>query len=148
MAHPMSDWSTMPPGAVGAMPAVLGQVEPAAAPGQLLQLVRLELAPDGSINAHTHPGTIVVCLESGSAIFGVLEGTATVTRSATVATPEAAEQLTANTETVLGPGDCLTFDATQTIHNLRGNGEPAVFWQAQLYAAGEKPTTFLATPEA
>lgn len=50
------------------------------------------------------------------------------------------------TEIVLEPGDCLSFDASQTIHTLRNTGGPAIIWQAQLFTIGEKPTTFLATP--
>jgi hypothetical protein len=85
-------------------------------------------------------------MESGSIFFGVVDGTVTMTRAATVATPDAAEQLTAGIETQLEPGDCLSFDASQTSHTLRNTGGPAVIWQAQLFTVGEQPTTFLATP--
>jgi quercetin dioxygenase-like cupin family protein len=136
----------MPAGAVGLTSVVLAQMEPAVAPGQSLQLVRVEVAEGATVAPHTHPGSIVLCLESGSPTFGVVEGTVTMTQAATVATPEAATQLAAGDEIQLQPGDCLTFDATQTVHTLRNTGGPAVIWQAHLYAVGEKPTTFLATP--
>ena len=142
---PMTDMASMPAGAVGLTPRVLARVEPATAAGQELQLVRVEVAPGATVAPHTHPGTIALCLESGSFNFGIVEGTATVTRAATAATPEAAEQL-ANAETVLTPGDCVTFDASQTVHTLHNTGGPAVIWQAQLYALGEPATTFLGTP--
>jgi mannose-6-phosphate isomerase-like protein (cupin superfamily) len=142
---PMGDMD-MPSGAVGLTSKVLAKISPVVAPGQELQLVRVEVAEGATVAAHTHPGTIALCLESGSVIFGVVDGTVTMTQAATAATPEAATQLTANTETVLQPGDCLTFDATQTVHTLRNTGGPAVIWQAQLYATGEAPTTFLGTP--
>jgi mannose-6-phosphate isomerase-like protein (cupin superfamily) len=142
---PMGDMD-MPSGAVGLTSKVLAKISPVVAPGQELQLVRVEVAEGATVAAHTHPGTIALCLESGSVIFGVVDGTVTMTQAATAATPEAATQLTANTETVLQPGDCLTFDATQTVHTLRNTGGPAVIWQAQLYAIGEAPTTFLGTP--
>ena len=145
VASPMAGMANMPAGAVGLMSRVLARIEPATAPGQELQLVRVDVAPGATVAPHTHPGTIVLCLESGSFNFGIVEGTATVTRAATAATPEAAEQL-ANAETVLAPGDCVTFDASQTVHTLRNTGGPAVIWQAQLYAIGEPPTTFLGTP--
>jgi mannose-6-phosphate isomerase-like protein (cupin superfamily) len=145
-ATQMAGMGDMPAGTVGLKSVVLARIAPAAAPGQELQLVRVEVAPGATVSAHTHPGTIALCLESGSVIFGVVEGTATMTQATTIATPEAAQQLTAGTETVLQPGDCLAFDATQTIHTLRNTGGPAVIWQAHLYALGEKPTTFLATP--
>ena len=136
----------MPAGAVGLTAVVLAKIEPAVAPGQELQLVRVEVAEGATLAAHSHPGVKALCLQSGSVFFGVVDGSATMTRAATVATPEAAEQLAAGTETVLEPGDCLSFDASQTIHTLRNTGGPAVIWQAQLFTIGEKPTTFLATP--
>jgi mannose-6-phosphate isomerase-like protein (cupin superfamily) len=144
-ASPMAGMADMPAGAVGLTSRVLARIEPATATGQELQLVRVKVAPDATVAAHTHPGTIALCLESGSVVFGVVEGTATVTRAATAATPEAAEQLSA-AETQLQPGDCLTFDATQTVHTLHNPGGPAVLWQAQLYTVGQPPTTFLGTP--
>lgn len=142
---PMPDMASMPAGAGGLTPRVLARVKPATAAGQELQLVRVEVAPGATVASHTHPGTIALCLESGSFDFGIVEGTATVTRAATAATPEAAEQLAA-AETVLAPGDCVTFDASHTVHTLRNTGGPAVIWQAQLYAIGEPATTFLGTP--
>ena len=144
-ASPMAGMADMPAGAVGLTSRVLARIEPATATGQELQLVRVEVAPDATVATHTHPGTIALCLESGSVVFGVVDGSVTVTRAATAATPEAAEQLAA-AETVLEPGDCLTFDASQTSHTLHNPGGPAVLWQAQLYAIGEPPTTFLGTP--
>jgi mannose-6-phosphate isomerase-like protein (cupin superfamily) len=145
-ATPMTDMSHLPPGAVGLTSKVLARVEPAVAPGQELQLVRVEVASGATVAPHTHPGTIALCFESGAPVFGVVEGTATLTHAATAATPEAAVPLTAGTETQIEPGDCITFDATQTVHTLRNPGGPAVIWQAHLYALGQPATTFLATP--
>jgi quercetin dioxygenase-like cupin family protein len=144
-ATPTADMTAMPAGAVGLTPRVLARIEPAAAPGHELQLVRVDVAPGATVAPHTHPGTIALCLESGSFDFGIVAGTATVTRAATAATPEAAEHL-ANAETVLAPGDCVTFDASTTVHTLHNTGGPAVIWQAHLYALGEPATTFLGTP--
>ena len=145
-ATPMAGMDDMPAGAVGLTSVVLARIAPAAAPEQELQLVRVDVAPGATVSAHTHPGAIALCLESGSVVFGVVEGTVTMTQMATVATPEAAVELAADTETVLQPGDCLSFEASQTVHTLHNPGGPAVIWQAHLYALGEPPTTFLATP--
>lgn len=136
----------MPVGNVGLTSVVLARIEPPVAPGQELQLVRVDVASGATVSEHTHPGAIVLCLESGAPIFGVAEGTVTMTQAATAATPEAATELGAGSETELQPGDCLTFDATQTVHTLYNPGGPAVIWQAHLYAVGEKPTSFLGTP--
>jgi len=145
-ATPMAGMGDMPAGAVGLTSVVLARIAPPAAPGQELQLVRVEVASGATSAPHTHSGTIALCFESGAPIFGVVEGTATLTHAATAATPEAAVPLTAGTETQIQPGDCITFDATQTVHTLRNPGGPAVIWQAHLYALGEPATTFLATP--
>lgn len=141
-ASPMAD---MPAGSVGLTPHVLARVEPATAEGQELQLVRVDVAPGATVAPHTHPGAIALCLESGSFEFGIVEGVAIVTRAATAATPEAAEHLS-DAETVLAPGDCVTFDASTTVHTLHNAGGPAVIWQAHLYALGAPATTFLGTP--
>jgi len=86
-ASPMAGMTDMPAGAVGLTPRVLARIEPATAPGQELQLVRVEVAPEATVAPHTHPGAIALCLESGSFDFGIVEGSATVTRAATAATP-------------------------------------------------------------
>jgi mannose-6-phosphate isomerase-like protein (cupin superfamily) len=145
-ATPTHSMEAMPAGSVGLKSVVLARISPAAVPGQELQLVRVEVAPGATVAPHTHPGAIVLCLESGSPVFGVVEGTVTLTHADTAATPEAAETVTAGAEVELRPGDCLTFDATQTVHTLRNPGGPAVIWQAHLYALGQPATTFLATP--
>jgi quercetin dioxygenase-like cupin family protein len=142
-AHSMTD---MPPGNVGLKSVVLARISAAAAPGQELQLARVEVASGATVAPHNHPGAIVSCVESGSPLFGVVEGTVTLTHAATAATPEAAENIMAGVEIELQPGDCLTFEANETVHTLRNPGEPAVIWQAHLYALGEPATTFLATP--
>lgn len=146
MVATIAQEATPAPGG-GLTSVVLARIAPAAAPDQELQLVRVEVAPGATSAAHTHPGAIALCLESGSVVFGVVEGTVTMTQTATVATPEAATELTAGSETVLEPGDCLSFQATDTVHTLHNPGGPAVIWQAHLYAPDEPPTTFLATPE-
>ena len=44
----------------------LGQAMPDSAAGQVMALLRLTIAPGGGFEAHTHPGTLVVSVESGS----------------------------------------------------------------------------------
>jgi hypothetical protein len=145
-ATPTHDMGAMPAGSVGLKSVVLARIAAAAAPGQELQLARVEVASGATVAPHNHPGAIVSCVESGAPIFGVVEGTVTLTHAATAATPEAAETVAAGTEIHLRPGDCLTFEASETVHTLRNPGGPAVIWQAHLYALGRPATTFLATP--
>ena len=144
-ASPMAGMAGTLAGAVGLTARVLARIAPAAAPGQEVQLVRVEVDAGATVAAHTHPDAIAICLESGEVVFGVVQGAATLTRAATAATPAAAERRAA-AETVLRPGDCLTFEATETVHTLRNPGGPSVLWQAHLYAQGQPATTFLGTP--
>lgn len=106
---------------------VLGNAAPAAAEGQSLVLVRAFFGVGGGIGPHTHPGTLVVAVESGQ--FGVTleeEGMEMVVMRASddPATPAAAEPLTAGEETVLEPGDW--FADTGMVHSARTVGEEPV----------------------
>jgi predicted metal-dependent enzyme (double-stranded beta helix superfamily) len=103
-------------------------------------------APGGYVTQHIHPTTIVVCVQSGALGFAIQHGAATVTRSETRTTPEAAEQLALNAEIVLNPGDCVAFDhfAQHTVHTAwNASEEPTVLWEARLLKIGEPFTTFV-----
>lgn len=82
---------------------------------QVLLLVRITFDVDGSIGLHTHPGTLVVTVESGMVGFTHMDdGEMTITRAAT-ADAEASEEAAANGEEVsLNPGD--TFIETGMMH--------------------------------
>ena len=120
---------------------VLGNAQPASAEGQALVLVRAFFGVGGGIGPHTHPGTLVVAVESGR--FGVTleeEGMAmTVMRAGGAGTPAAAEPLTAGQEAVLNPGDW--FVETGMVHRARTVGdEPARVVFTGLVAAGQPVT--------
>ena len=106
---------------------MLGSAQPAAAEGQSLVLVRAFFGVGGGIGPHTHPGTLVVAVESGQ--FGVtLEddhamGMA-VMRAGEAGTPAVEELLTPGQETVLNPGDY--FIETGMVHSARTVGEEPV----------------------
>jgi hypothetical protein len=135
----------LPEGATGVTAAVLGVIQPAAAPGYDLQLFRSEWAPGSSISLHTHPGALVSCIESGSVSFAIQSGMASVVRAHGPQTPAAAETISPNQPITYGPGDCVTFDqdAANTAHIAWNDGtEPAVIWEAHLYKTGAKASTF------
>ncbi len=120
---------------------VLGSTEPATAAGQALTLVRAFFAPGGGIGPHTHPGTLVVTVESGQ--FGVTleeEGMdMAVMRPSEAGTPVATEPLTAGEEVVLQPGDW--FIETGMIHSARTIGdEPVTVVFTGLTEAGQPLT--------
>ena len=136
----------MPPGRVGITAQPLGSGQPSAAPGYALGLVRLLWEPGATLNSHIHPGASVLYVESGTLIYTLLEGTATVTRApADPATPGAApvaEPLAAG-DVVLEAGDAL-FEDADVIHTARNDsGEPVVVLIANLLTVDEPATTFL-----
>jgi quercetin dioxygenase-like cupin family protein len=120
---------------------LLGSAQPAAAEGQTLVLVRALFAPGGGIGPHTHPGTLVIAVESGAFGFTPMdEGAMTVMRSGDSGTPAAAEPLVAGQETVLSPGDWVVESGM--VHSARTVGdEPVAVLFSGLVAAGQPLTT-------
>ncbi len=121
---------------------VLGNAMPASAQDQALVLVRAAWAPGGSIGPHTHPGTLVVTVESGS--FGLTleeeDMEMTVMRVGDAGAPATPEPLAAGQEVVLEPGDW--FVETGMVHSARNAGDDevtALF--SGLVAAGQPVTT-------
>src|SRR5262245_9040132 len=68
--------SPTPAYAAGVTAEILGRIEPPAAPGYALQLVRITFAPGAAVAAHHHSGATVTTQLSGSHAFTVLEGKA------------------------------------------------------------------------
>jgi quercetin dioxygenase-like cupin family protein len=122
---------------------VLGNAAPASAEGQSLVLVRAYFGVGGGIGAHTHPGTLIVAVESGS--FGVTledEGMEMLVMRASddAATPAVPEPLVAGQETVLEPGDW--FIETGMVHSARNAGdEEVVVTFTGLVEAGQPVTS-------
>lgn len=121
---------------------ILGNAVPASAPDQALLLVRAAWAPGGGIGPHTHPGDLVVTVESGS--FGLTreeEGMEmTVMRAGDAGTPASPEPLTVGQEVVLEPGDW--FVETGMAHSARNAGDEEVtVLFAGLVASGQPVTT-------
>jgi quercetin dioxygenase-like cupin family protein len=122
---------------------MLGSAQPASAEGQSLVLVRAFFGVGGGIGPHTHPGTLIVAVESGQ--FGVtLEddhamGMA-VMRAGEAGTPAVEEMLTPGQETVLNPGDY--FIETGMVHSARTVGEePVAVTFTGLVEAGQPVTS-------
>jgi len=128
---------------------VLGNAAPETATGQSLVLVRIVFGLDGgggSIGLHTHPGTLVASVESGTLGFTLAEdqgmegmGEMSVMRAAPAGTPAAAEPLTPGQEVELAPGDW--FVETGMVHTARSIGdEPATVLLSGLIEAGQPLT--------
>jgi quercetin dioxygenase-like cupin family protein len=122
---------------------MLGNAQPAAAEGQTLVLVRAIFGPGGGIGPHTHPGTLVISVESGAFGFtpvgeGAME--MSVMRSGEAGTPAAAEPMVMGQETVLHPGDWVV--ETGMVHSARTVGdEPVEVVFSGLVEAGQPLTT-------
>lgn len=129
-------------------PAVIREVidegMPAAAPGQVLQLVRYHIPPNISLPVHIHPGMQVALVEEGTLHYTVVEGEMSFTR----ANGEPG-MLRSGESTDFLPGDTLV-EAQGMIHfgeNL--TDEPVVLLVASLFDASEPPSTIIeATPAA
>lgn len=121
---------------------MLGNTELASVEGQSLILVRAYFGVGGGIGPHTHPGTLVVTVESGQ--FGVtLEEDShmgmAVMRIDESGTP-VEEMLVAGEETVLEPGDY--FIETGMVHSARTVGdEPVVVTFTGVVETGQPVTT-------
>ncbi len=82
---------------------------------QTLVQARIIFGPGGIIGSHTHPGTLVVTVESGSLGFTLLEeGEMVVNRAATADTEAAAEPMVQGEEVAVEPGD--GFVETGMVH--------------------------------
>ena len=130
-------------GSTGVTSEVLGRFPSALAPGQALALLRITVAPGGSVAPHTHPGETVYHLAAGTLQFTMLEGEAQLVRAVdgtpAAATPSAGEAIPVGEEITLSAGDTIYYDATVLqsernvgdedavviVSNLRGVDEPA-----------------------
>ncbi len=79
----------------------IGQAMPDDLGGQVLALERLEIAPGGGFTPHTHPGTLVVSIESGTLDLTQLDHAhMEITRAS-----GESETMTQGSPTTLNPGD-------------------------------------------
>ena len=103
--------------ASGVSSQVLG-MSPVGDGSQTMILARVIFAPGGSLGAHTHPGTVVATVESGSFAFTHLgDGEMNVNRAATATTEATSEPLPHGEEVILAPGDW--FVETGMIHSAK-----------------------------
>lgn len=118
------------------LPPVVRQVlaagDPAAAPGERLELVRYTIQPGTALPAHHHPGMQLAYVESGTLTYNVIEGEVTITSA------DGAPRK-------VGPGETATVVAgewlveTEDIVHFGENGgpDPLVILAASLLEAGQ-----------
>jgi quercetin dioxygenase-like cupin family protein len=105
----------------------IGQTIPDGGNGQALVLLRLTVAPGGGFAAHTHPGTLLVSIESGTFDLTQLDDMEmSVTRAATDGTPATTETMTKGVTLTLNAGDGFV-EPGGMVHTGFNNGtEPTV----------------------
>jgi quercetin dioxygenase-like cupin family protein len=123
-------------------PGVVAEVFAAApsvrAPGQTVYTARFTFQPGAEIFPHSHPGTTILAVASGTFGWTLLAGAAHVIRGAASGAPEPAEDVTEpGTEVILEPGDAIYYE-DDVVHTARGAGEEAAVVHAtQVLTAGE-----------
>jgi hypothetical protein len=107
------------------------------APDQTVYLVRFVIEPGSEIFPHSHPGTTVLGVESGSLGWTLLEGTAHVVRGAAAGNTAVEDVTEPGTEVILEVGDSIYYE-DDVIHTARGAGDATtVVWGTLVLTAGE-----------
>jgi quercetin dioxygenase-like cupin family protein len=108
------------------------------APDQTVYLARFILQPGAELFPHSHPGTTILGVQSGSLGWTLLEGTAHVVRGAAAGATGPAEDLTEpGTDVILEPGDAIFYE-DDVVHTARGAGdEETVVLGTLVLASGE-----------
>lgn len=100
----------------------IGQAMPEDVDGALV-LLRLEIAPGGGFEAHTHPGTLIASIESGTFDLTQLDDMEmSVTRAAT----GASETMTKGVTVTLDPGDWFVEPGGMVHTGFNNGSEPTV----------------------
>jgi quercetin dioxygenase-like cupin family protein len=109
--------------APGVTAQVLAAAPSALAPGQTVYVASFDFQPGASIFPHSHPGTTVLGVQSGSFGWTLEAGTAHVIRGAGNGATGPIEDVTVpGTEVILEPGDEIYYES-DVIHTARGAGD-------------------------
>jgi quercetin dioxygenase-like cupin family protein len=131
--------------APGVFAEVLAGVPSDRAPGQTVYLARFTFLPGKEIFPHSHPGTTLLSVESGSFGWTLVKGTASVIRGAAAgATAPTVTLSKPGDDVILEPGDAIFYE-DDVVHTARGAGEePAVVLGTLVLTSG---APLLMTPE-
>jgi quercetin dioxygenase-like cupin family protein len=109
--------------APGVTAEVLAGAPSARAAEQTVYLARFVFQPGAEIFPHSHPGTTILGVASGSFGWTLLEGTAHVARGAAAGATGPTEDLTEpGTDVTLEPGDAIFYE-DDVVHTARGAGD-------------------------
>jgi quercetin dioxygenase-like cupin family protein len=108
--------------APGVTAEVLAAAPSAGAPGQTVYVARFVFQAGASIFPHSHPGTTVLGVASGSFGWTLKAGTAHVIRGAGAGATGPIEDLTKpGTDVILKAGDAIYYES-DVVHTARGAG--------------------------
>ncbi len=122
--------------------ALLGSGPTSSAPGLELTLRRTTLAPGAVLPDHTHPGALVIFVESGAFGYSPLDGTVQMTRAAVDGTVTPPEIPAMGAEVVLEAGDWLFVEDPGDAFRNAGEDD-VVLLVAGLTRIGEPFTTLM-----
>jgi len=109
--------------APGVTAEVLGAAPSAGAPGKTVYVARFVFQPGAEIFPHSHPGTTLLGVSSGSFGWTLQAGTAHVIRGAGAGATGPVEDITEpGTDVILEPGDEIFYEA-DVVHTARGAGD-------------------------
>lgn len=93
------------------------------APGQTVYLARFVFQPGAELFTHSHPGTTILGVESGSLGWTLQEGIAHVLRGAASGATGPTDDLTEpGSDVILAPGDAIFYE-DDVVHTARGAGD-------------------------
>ena len=121
---------------------VIGAGQPSTTPGMELTLRRTTIAPGGGLPPHSHPGALVIVVESGTWSYTALGGGIELTRAAVDGTATPAESVTTGVEVTLTAGDALFVEDPQDAFRNLGDDD-VVLLVAGLTPVGEPFTTLM-----
>ena len=109
--------------APGVTAEVLAAAPSTVAPGQTVYVARFVFQPGAEIFPHSHPGTTVLGVISGSFGWTLKAGTAHVIRGAGAGAAGPVEDLTEpGADVILKAGDAIFYEA-DVVHTARGAGD-------------------------
>ena len=121
----------------GVTTELLGSLPSASSPGYTLVFLRITMQPGANIPAHSHPGDVVVVVQSGKFGTSFVRGEGTVSRAAVGGADPVKATLKAGDSAVLLPGDSLAYGGSAG-HTMSNAGDtPLVLLVSALLANGQ-----------
>jgi quercetin dioxygenase-like cupin family protein len=125
--------------APGVIAEVFAGIPSERAPEQTIYLARFVFQPEAEIFPHSHPGTVVLGVQSGALGWTLVEGRAHVVRGAATGITGPTEDLSElGTEVLLQPGDAIVYE-DDVVHTARGAGDEETVVLATLVLTSGKP---------